>query len=261
VTPAPERLRLAGALLAAVCALGCQSEPAPGPVHWQTGRRAEVTPDGLRRIVTYRVSSAWLRPGASFAGYRKVLIAPVTITYARPPRAAPLTDGDGRGNYPLTPAQMDRMRRMLREALEAEFADSAFEVVAEPASDVLRVTVHIVDFEVNTPPETGRNRVYVSVAGEMTGILDLADSGTGISLGRIADRRRIAPGGSGLAPSRGGESEWFEIRSIFRDWAGLLREALDELVTAGPLPQPAGPDPQGSRSRPAAGAGGEMTYP
>ena len=172
MTRAWERRRLAAALLAATGVLACQSAPAPGPVHWQTGRRAEVTPDGLHRIVTYRVSSAWLRPGASFAGYRKVLIAPVSVAYKTPPRPVPAAGGDGRGNYPLSPTQLDRMRRMFREALEAEFAESAFEVVAEPASDVLRVTIHVVDLEVNTPPETGRNRVYVSVAGEMTGILD-----------------------------------------------------------------------------------------
>ena len=240
------RRRLAAALLATACALGCRSEPVPGPVHWQPGRRAEVTQDGLHRIVTYRVSAAWLRPGARFAGYRKVLIAPVTITYARPPRPVPMTGGDGRGNYPLSSAQMDRMRRTLQEELEEEFAESAFEVVTEPGSDVLKVTVHIVDLEVNTPPESGRDRVYVSVAGEMTGILDVADSGTGVSLGRIADRRRIAPGGSGLAPSRGGESEWFAIRSILREWAKLLREGLDELVKAGPLPHPRGPEPEAS---------------
>ena len=254
MTRAWERRRLAAALLAATGVLACQSAPAPGPVHWQTGRRAEVTPDGLHRIVTYRVSSAWLRPGASFAGYRKVLIAPVSVAYKTPPRPVPAAGGDGRGNYPLSPTQLDRMRRMFREALEAEFAESAFEVVAEPASDVLRVTIHVVDLEVNTPPETGRNRVYVSVAGEMTGILDLADSVSGVSLGRIADRRRIAPGGSGLAPSRGGQSEWFAMRMIFRDWAGLLREALDELVTAGPLPHPRGAALSGAATPSEAGA-------
>jgi hypothetical protein len=250
--PAPAR-RLAAALLTAACALGCRSEPVSGPVRWQTGRRAEVTPDGLHRVESFRVDLAWLRPGASFARYRKVLIAPLTIAYARPPRPAPMAGGGGLGNYALSPAQTDRLRRMFREALEAEFAESAFEVVAEPASDVLKVTAHLADLEVNTPPETGRNRVYVSVAGEMTGILDIVDSTSGISLGRIADRRRIAPGGSGVAPSRGGESEWFEIRGIFRDWARLLREALDELVMAGPLPHPRGSAAPGPAAAPAAG--------
>jgi hypothetical protein len=239
---APAGWRLAAALLAAAGALACRSEPAPGPVQWQTGRRAEVTPDGLHRIVTYRVGGAWLRPGASFAGYRKVMIAPVTIEYARPPRPAPTS-----GNHGLSPAQMDRIRSLFQAALEEEFAESVFEVVAEPASDVLKVTVHIANLAVSTPPETGRNRVYVSVAGEMTGILDVADSTSGISLGRIADRRRIAPGGAGLVPSRGGESEWFEIRNILREWAELLREGIEELVTAGPLPHAPGPEPPDSR--------------
>ena len=91
------------------------------------------------------------------------------------------------------------------------------------------------------------SEIVLNVAGEMTGILDVADSTSGVSLGRIADRRRIAPGAAGLVPSRGGESEWFEIRSIIREWAKLLREGIEELVTAGPLPHAPGPEQPDSR--------------
>jgi len=240
VSRAPDGRRLGRALALAACALACQSEPAEGPIHWETGRRAAVTPDGLHRIVSYRVGSAWLRPGASFAGYRKVLIAPVSVAYATPPRP-----GGGRGNFPLRPDEMDRMRRTFQEVLEAEFAeDSPFELATEPGPDVLLVTARIVDLVVNTPPGGERGDVLVGVTGSMTGILDAADSETGMPLARIADRRVLQPGGPGARLRLAGPSEWVAIRLSFRRWARLLREGLEELVTAGPLPHPEGRAPQ-----------------
>jgi hypothetical protein len=245
VTGAPRRRCLAAALLSAACALACRSEPASGPVVWQTGRRAEVTPDGLHRVQSFRVDLAYLRPGASFVGYRRVLIAPVSIAYATRPRP-----GGRRGNFPLEASEMERMRLTFQEVLEAEFAEhSPFELVTEPGPDVLLVTAGIVDLVVNTPPRDseGRGDVLVAVTGAMTGILDVADSETGMPLARVADRQVLEPAGPGARLRVGGPSEWQAIRLTFRRWARLLREGIEELVTAGPLPHPSGPDPEGAR--------------
>jgi hypothetical protein len=237
---APAGWRLAAALLAAAGALACQSEPPAGPVHWETGRRAAVSPDGLHRIVAFRVGSAWLRPGVNFTGYRRVLIAPVSVAYKTPPRP-----GGGRGNFPLRPNEMELMRRTFQEVLEAEFAEnSSFELVTEPGPDVLLVTARIVDLVVHTPPVDGLGEILVGVTGKMTGILDAADSESGMPLARIADRRVLQPGGPGARLRVGGPSEWVAIRLTFRRWARLLREGLDELATAGPLPQPEGYAPE-----------------
>ena len=85
--------------------------------------------------------------------------------------------GGGRGNFALEPHQMERLRQEFQEALETELAGSpSFTLVTEPSPEALRITGHIVDLVVNTPPEHGRDKVYVAVSGEMTMILDVADS-------------------------------------------------------------------------------------
>jgi hypothetical protein len=205
---------------------------APGPaIQYETGRRAAVTVDGLHRVKARRIGSAYLRPGANFVGYDQLLVAPVSVFYKRKPR----TTGGGRGNFALEPHEMERFRTAFQEALESELAKSpSFTLVKEPSPDTLRITGHIVDLVVNTPPEKGRDRVYVAVSGEMTLILDVADSQSLEPIGRLAERREVQPAGGALR--RSGVAEFAEVRRIFRTWSKVLREGLEELVTLGPIP-------------------------
>ena len=220
------------ALAGVVVACGAR---APGPaIEYETGHRAAVTLDGLHRVKARRIGAAYLRPGASFVGYDKLLVAPVSVFYKRTPRSHG-GSGGGRGNFALEPHEMERFRQAFQEALESELASSpSFTLVTEPAPDALRITGHIVDLVVNTPPERGRDQVYVAVSGEMTMILDVADSQSLEPLGRLAERREVMPAGGSLR--RSGVAEIAEVRRLFRSWAKVLREGLEELVTFGPIP-------------------------
>jgi hypothetical protein len=226
---------LAAALLA--CAVACGGAPSRGPLVYETGRRAAVTADGLHRVKSYRISGAYLRPGVSFAPYRRLLVAPVEISYKNPPQTPPL--GGGRGNFPLPDLDLERLRTAFQQALESELAESRdFEVVDAPGPDVLQVNARIADLVVNTPPQRGRERVYMVEVGEMTGVLDLADSESMELLGRLAERTTLRPqGGTGglYGPSLADASD---ARLLFRHWARLLREGLEELVRAGVIPEP-----------------------
>jgi hypothetical protein len=226
-----------GALALAALAAGCAGGAARPSVEYETGRRAAVTADGLYRVKSWRISNAYLKPGAVFTTYRTIVIDPVSVAYQRAPRDPRGSGSPERGNFALEPWQMERFQKLFQEALDAELAESSFfEVVREPAPDALRVRGYIVDLVVNTPPERGRDRVYVSVSGEMTVILDVSDSQTREPLGRIAERREVVPAGGQLR--RAGVAEWGEIERMFRSWARLLREGLDELGRLGPVPEP-----------------------
>ncbi len=235
--------RLASLLLLAAVAFACggTSPQGPGgPIEWETGRRAAVTGDGLHRVKARHIAEAYLRPGASFTGYRSVLIEPVEVFYKHTP-ASP-RGRSGPGNYALEPKDLERLRGLFREALVAEFEKSAlFSVVTERGPGVLRVRTHLVDLVVHAPPEHGRDRVFIGVAGELTLILDVSDSVSLQPLARLHERRQVQPSTGpfdslGAADLRRAGFEWGELRRMFRRWAAVLRAGLEELPTRGPVP-------------------------
>lgn len=230
--------------------VGCAGGGGGPPIQFETGKRAAVTDDGLHRVRVHRVGAAYVRPGASFVGYRKLVIAPVEVYTRRerqPERAGP-------EEIALSPMEKERFRRIFQQALEQELgASRSFTLVKEPVPDALLVRGHVVDLVVNTPRERGGSKVYSLAGGDMTVLLDVADSRSQVSIARLADRKRLGSGGTmtaadlhpyaatvgtGTGAARGTEVQWTAARRIFRNRARLLREGLEELVLLGPIPQP-----------------------
>ncbi len=208
---------------------GCES--GPRPVSFDTSGRHAETADGLRRVRASDVGAAWVKPGASFAGYDAVVLDPVTIAYKSQPRQATSLNRD-RGNFALTAAESDRLRRIFQESFEREIARSQqFTLASEVGPNALRVSGHIVNLVVNVPPQLGNERNFVVKAAEMTLILDVRDSETGDPLARVADRRAIQPGSATLGDGfkSGPVANWGAFRDICAGWARVLREGLDSL--------------------------------
>jgi hypothetical protein len=211
--------------LASALVLGVACAGDPRPIEYEA---KPATADGLYRVRAYRVSAAFVRPGADFSHYTGLVIDPVTVA-----TTAPLGD-----------ASIDRLKKIFQEAFERQLGRSkVFEVVSEAGPDVLRVAGHIVDLSVDVPAYSGGDMNFIVSAGEMTLILDVRDSRTGTPLARMADRRKIAPSSAGL--TGGYESNavnnWGAVREICNDWARLLRGGLDDLHQI-PIP-PAPPEP------------------
>ena len=233
-------------LLSVALAAGCES--GPRPIRFDTSGRGLETADGLRRVRDTRVGAAWVKPGASFAGYDAVLLDPVTISYKSEPQE-PTNFNRTRGNFALDPASRERLVRIFQESFERELSRSQqFHVVSEPGPNVLRVSGHIVNLVVNAPPQRGGEQNFVVRAGEMTLILDVRDARTGDPLARVADRRAIQPGSATLGDGfrSGPVANWGAFRDISTGWARVLREGLDDLhaLPAVPLPdEDASPGP------------------
>jgi hypothetical protein len=218
-------VRVCTTLLALATAAGC----APRTIEYEA---KPATADGLYRVRAYRVSAAFVRPGADFSRYTGLLIDPVTVSTTAP----------------LDEESIERLKKIFQEAFERQLARSdAFEVVSKPGPDVLRVAGRIVDLSVDVPPYTGGERSFIVKAGEITLILDVRDSRTGMPLARMADKRRIAPTSAGI--TSGYESNpvnnWGAVRNICNDWARILRSGLDDLHQIEIPPAP----PQSASSR------------
>ena len=79
--------------------------------------------------------------------------------------------------------------------------------------------------------------VYLSELGQATLILEVADSMSGESLARAADRRRVEPNRGTVQESNPVINKQ-EVTRVIRRWAKLLVSGLDELHQSGEVLQP-----------------------
>lgn len=185
--------------------------------------------DGLQQIKLKEVDLAYARPGASLAGYSKVILDPVEVSFSKywdPKRTG--------SNFKLSNEEREDIRSGMATIVQEEFAKTlqakeGYPLVKDAGPDVLRVKVSIIDLYVNAPDTlaAGRTRTYVASAGEATLVAELRDSETGQVLARMVDRRE--------ARNFPGQLTWSnrvmnaqEAEIMASAWAKVLRKSLDK---------------------------------
>jgi len=216
--------------LAAVLLAAC----APTEPTLQTGPTAEVTHDGLVRVDNSAFRDAWVDPTADLTGYERLMpsLARFEFRAVRDP-------GTRRGSASEFPISERNRERLVAEAsaiFTEELARSQYFATADaPGPEVLQVRIAMLDIVSRVPPETaGRNYVFIDRVGEATLVLELADSMSGETLARAAERAAADPAGGGMGVGRGAMRAnsvqgWAEVRRLFRRWATRLRTRLDAL--------------------------------
>lgn len=162
------------------------------------------------------VDVAYVRPGVDFSRYSKLMVDGLGVSYPQ----------DG----PKPPeAEIQRIRDIFRREFRDAVTDK-YQVVSRPGPDVLRVSAQVVDMKI-----TGAGREYdaegrlrdLVARGELTFLMEVADSETGEVLARAGDRTRDIS-------SPGGGSDWDEIERAAIYWAGLFRDWLDRSLGTNP---------------------------
>ena len=220
----------AGAVIIALGLIvgGCASEPPT----IDTGPGAEVTYDGLHRVLNAQADEAWARPDIDLSVYTKVRFVGAGIQFrpggeARRTAVARQTGGP----FVVTEQQKEALGQIVAAAFLEELTSSdRFTLVEEDDLDVLLIRGALLDVVSFVPPESvGRTEVFLRSVGEATLVLELRDSVTNTVLARSIDRR--------AAENPGGDIRWStnvsnaaEVRRLARRWATRLREALDEFM-------------------------------
>jgi hypothetical protein len=199
--------------------------------------QAPESPDGLVKVTPRRMELAWLRPGADFRPYTKVIIGTTQVAF-RP---------DWRKNYNLNASvgnwvsqeQADKIMAAAQTNFDEIFRDAfrkaGYEVVTAPGPDVLRVNSAVLDLDVYAP--LGQNTfatTWIISAGQAALIVEVRDSATNALLGRVADRRETQDLGRQLAST---PNTLYDFRRLFNLWAGICTKALEELKSASPIPE------------------------
>lgn len=175
------------------------------------GACSTTTYESYRPVRNAKVDIAYVAATANFSKYERLM-------------------GDEMGIYfptHVTPSEqdLDRVRSAFRDAFLAQLTD--YEIVDEPATDVLKITASLVDLR-NTAadrlPQLSNNINEILQPGKLTFVIEMGDSITGNALLRAADTEKSPQ----IDLPEDGSAESADIRAAAEYWASLLRSFLDK---------------------------------
>jgi hypothetical protein len=193
--------------------------------------------DGLVKVKSKRFERVYLRPGADFRGYAKVMLDPTEVAFEKNWRRD--YNNDQRSmSQEVTEKDVQRMieegRKEAGEILRKAYAEGGYPVVADPAPDVLRVRTSLVDIIVRAPdvPSAANVRTYSRDAGEATLVVEARDSMTGSLLGRAVDDRMID---DFTMEWRNRVTNRMDFNRQIQTWAKNSVKGLNELKALSPI--------------------------
>jgi hypothetical protein len=183
--------------------------------------------DGLQLVKIKGVDAAYVRPGADFSIYNKIIIDPIHVAFHK--------DWDKESSIykqKLSTEQLEDIKQRLGKLAEETFAKvfsekGGPEIVTAPGPDVLRFSSAIVDLwprAVDTQ-EPGRNYVFTTSAGSAVLYAELRDSETNQLIGRVVDGRDAR--NSGTMRWTNSVENTAEARGMVMDWGRILRKRYD----------------------------------
>ncbi len=190
----------------------------------------EISFDGLELIEASNVAVAYIDPEADFGVFQRVAILDPFVAF-RSNWQRDVNRSRRRGR--INASDMERIKADVASLFKEVFterleADDGFEVVVFADYDVLLLRPAIIDLDITAPDmrTAGRSRTYIASAGAATLYIELFDSLSGNIIGRAIDRRasRIP----GRAAWAGRVTNTAEARRMFRGWADILRDFLEQ---------------------------------
>ena len=179
--------------------------------------------EGLVRQHSRGLDEVYLRPGARFADYHRVLVAPVDVSFAR---------YWARDHRDIKPEESQRLRADLAKLAHKEFVrdlqrEGGYAIAQAPGPDVLEVRTSIVNLDLSAPEisDAAVRRTWVLSAGEGTLIAELRDSQTGTLLARVVDRREMRRYEDLQIANSVTNSA--EARDLVSAWSRLLRRQIE----------------------------------
>ena len=186
-----------------------------------------VTPDGLVSERSTKFDELYLRPNADLSAYRRALIEPVPVKFAKDyltrqhglnhllaqPLDKPYQDPD---------AVAQDMAAVMQAALRDAFRAAHYEIVDAPAPGALRISARVDELYINAPDEMSSS-VKATLnrdTGQATLSLDAVDSTTGQVLARVVHRTIVRE--ATRANLADDTTNRFWLETAFRRWASSV---------------------------------------
>ena len=211
----------------AMASVGRPALAAKPPAEW----------DGLVKVKAKKFGLVYLRPGADFRVYGKVMLDPTEIAFQKDWQRNYNNSSASMSNR-LTDKDVERManegRKGAGEILQKAYAAGGYPVVTDPGPDVLRVRTALVDITVSAPDtnSAANVRTYSREAGGATLVVEVRDSMTGALMGRAIDARTIDDFTMQWRPRVSNRADF--SRQI-ETWAKNSVKGLNELKALSPI--------------------------
>lgn len=170
-----------------------------------------TTYESYRPVKNARTDIAYVAVSADFSKYSRLMGEEMGIFY---PTHATVSEQD-----------LARVRSAFRESFLAQLTN--YQIVDEPAKDVLKIDVSLVDLRgtaADRLPQLSREINEILKAGKLTFIIEMSDSLTGNAILRAADTERSPT----IDLAEDGSASSDEVRAAAEYWAELLRNFLDK---------------------------------
>jgi hypothetical protein len=196
-----------------------------GPQPTQSKPIGEVNIEGLQQVPARNFEAAFLRPGVTFADYKKLMVDELELAFRTPDRE--------QNQFPLGEDQKTRFRAAMATAFGEELGKlEIVEIVTAPGPDVLALHVRVQDIVARAPGRrvggAGRAGFALETVGEMTLVMELRDSQSDEVLVRVFDRRSVE--GAAMVSGDGVVSTWEGVERLVGRWASRSREGLERLL-------------------------------
>lgn len=188
---------------------------------------------GLEKIKVKGLDVVYAKPGATLAGYTKVMLGPIPVAFQRNWERQPAPGSRTRMDPKDLQRIRDQLSALVREAFIKELGDGGYQLADTAGEDVLDVNMSIIELKIAAPDiqTAGRVDTYAVSAGEMTLVADLRDSVTGATVMRIFDRGEAQE--NFRAQRITSIENVAEARRLAAGWAKALRRELDLAKTVG----------------------------
>jgi hypothetical protein len=196
--------------------------------------------DGLIEVKPKRLDAAYLKPGADFRPYTKLMIDPVEVAF-RKDWMKDVNDSRVGLSGRITQEDAEKIAAAAREGFDEVFNDAfkakGIQIVTAPGVDVLRVRPGVIDLYIAAPDKmtAGMSRTYTVEAGQATLFLEAVDSTTGALLGRALDKR--ATRDTGRVSVSNSVTNRADFKALFKQWAEICIKGFEDLQAMSPVPE------------------------
>lgn len=197
--------------------------------------------DGLQKTTIKGIDLAYVRPGATLAGYTSVQLAPIYVAFAKGWTATPAAGSP----WPVSATKRATIKKQVATMVHNAFVKElqtkgGFPIVDAAGPHVLLVKINVINLDIVAPvsQSASMSATWTSSAGQATLYAELFDSETGQVIARVIDTQAV---------QNNGQNNYYMNNMIYgqwiaQAWAKTLVDGLDrarkQLATAAPVAAP-----------------------
>ncbi|MCX2980253.1 DUF3313 family protein [Halieaceae bacterium IMCC14734] len=202
----------------------------------QSGDAPEVSHDGLHLDTDSKVALLYTKPDADFSVYERFLMLDAYVAFKKNWERDTKVAGRRIPKKDIEKIKVEAAELLYETFREELDEEGGYEFVTEADDNVMIMRPALIDLQITAPDikSAGRVTQYVASAGSATLYLELYDSVSGEIIARIVDRRNMQD--YGYARWANSVTNRADAKRMFKRWADLLRQGMDEQRSEAGLP-------------------------